>query len=129
VPLVFAFHGSGDTAEHFSIAGFQDAWPQAVIVYMQGLQRNSGPGGAFQVTDTSAANLDLKFFDTALAELQQKFRVDTARIYAAGFSNGARFVYLLWATRSQIFASFAIAAGTVPAQVSLKDPKSIIHIA
>jgi polyhydroxybutyrate depolymerase len=129
VPLVFAFHGSGDNVEHFSIAGFQDAWPEAVIVHMQGLERNSGQGGAFQTTDTSGANPDLMFFDTALADLRQKFCVDDARIYAAGFSNSARFVFLLWATRSQTFASFATVAGTMAAQVSLKDPKTLVHIA
>jgi len=129
VPLVFAFHGWGDNVEHFSIAGFQDAWPEAVIVYMQGLERNSGQGGAFQTTDTGASNPDLMFFDTTLADLRQKFRVDDARIYAAGFSNGARFVFLLWATRSQTFAFFAIVAGTLAGQVSLKDPKSLVHIA
>ena len=107
IPLVFGFHGGGDTADHFSIAGFQDAWPEAVIVYMQGRERNPGqPGGAFQNTDTSSTNPDLLFFDTVLADMRQKFRIDDARIYAAGFSNGGRFVYLLWATRSPTFASF-----------------------
>jgi polyhydroxybutyrate depolymerase len=128
VPVVFAFHGGGDTAEHFTITGFQDAWKEALIVYMQGLPRDSGPGGAFQNTDVSPANPDLKFFDAALAELRQTYRIDDQRIYAAGFSNGARFVYLLWATRSQTFAGFAAVAGSLAPQVVPKDPKSLILI-
>src|SRR5262245_17094796 len=107
-PIVFGFHGSGDNVGHFSITGFQEAWPEAVIVYMQALERNPGRGDTgYQNADPSPANRDLKFFDTALADLRQKFRIDGERIFAVGFSNGARFVYLLWATRAHTFAGFA----------------------
>jgi len=128
LPVVFAFHGGGDTAEHFTIAGFQDAWKDALIVYMQGLPRDSGAGGAFQNTDAGPNNPDLKFFDVVLGDLHQKFRIDDQRIYAAGFSNGARFVYLLWATRSPIFAGFATVAGALAPAIVIKDPKSLILI-
>jgi len=128
VPVVFGFHGGGDNIEHFSIAGFQDAWPEAAVVYMQALERNPGRGDTgFQNTDVSASNRDLRFFDTALADLRQKFRVDDARIFAAGFSNGARFVYLLWATRSKTFAAFAPVSSTL-ATIELKEPKPLIQI-
>ncbi|MBI4472146.1 MAG: hypothetical protein HY646_05725 [Acidobacteria bacterium] len=128
-PLVFGFHGGGDNVEHFSIAGFQDAWPEAVVVYMQALERTPGRGDTgFQNADVSADNRDLKFFDTVLADLRQKFRVDDSRIFAAGFSNGARFVYLLWATRSKTFAAFAPVSSTPAATVQLKDPKPVIQI-
>lgn len=129
VPMVFAFHGSGDHIEHFSIAGFQDAWPEALVVYMQGLERIPGQGStAFDTTDGSAANRDLKFFDTVLGDLRQKFKIDDQRIFAAGFSNGARFVYLLWATRSRIFAAFAAVAGTLAPALQLQEPKPFIQI-
>ncbi len=129
VPLVFAFHGSGDTVEHFSIAGFQDAWPEAVVVYMQALERTPGKGDtSFQTIDPGADNRDLKFVDTALADLRQKYRIDDSRIFAAGFSNGARFVYLLWATRSRTFAAFAPVAGTLSTSAPLNDPKPLIAI-
>jgi len=128
-PVVFAFHGGGDNIDHFSIAGFQDAWPEALIVYMQALERTPGRGDTgFQNTDTSAGNRDLKFFDSVLADLRQKFRVDDRRIFAAGFSNGARFVYMLWATRSRIFAAFAPVAGSLGQAISLKEPKPFIQI-
>jgi polyhydroxybutyrate depolymerase len=130
VPVVFAFHGGGDNVEHFSIAGFQDAWPEALIVYMQALERNPGRGDTgFQNSDPGPGNRDLKFFDTVLADIRQKFSVDDSRIFAAGFSNGARFVYLLWATRSRIFAAFAPVAGTLAATIPLKEPKAFIQIA
>lgn len=128
-PLVFAFHGSGDNVENFSAVGFQDAWPEAVVVYMQALERNPGQGNtSFQTADASDANRDLEFFDIALADLRQKFRVDDSRIFASGFSNGARFVYLLWAARSQTFAAFAPVAGTLTTSAPLSEPKSLIAI-
>jgi polyhydroxybutyrate depolymerase len=128
-PVVFAFHGGGDNIEHFSIAGFQDAWPEALVVYMQALERNPGRGNTgFQNADANTGNRDLKFFDTVLAELREKYRVDDGRIFAAGFSNGARFTYLLWAARSKTFAAFAAVSGTLATTVELKEPKALIQI-
>ncbi|MEQ1757547.1 MAG: hypothetical protein ABL986_04460 [Vicinamibacterales bacterium] len=128
IPVVFVFHGAGDTAENFTGVGFHDAWPEALIVYMDGLGRFPGGGGAFQTTDSSAANRDLRFFDVALADLRQRYPLDQRRIYATGFSNGAKLVYLLWATRASTFAAFAPVAGMLTAKVPLGEPKPFIHI-
>ena len=78
--------------------------------------------------DGSNANRDLKFVDAVLADMRQKFRIDDSKIFATGFSNGARFVYLLWATRSKKFAAFAAVAGTVYGTNRPKDPKPIILV-
>ena len=128
-PLVFAFHGAGDTAENFAAVDLHHAWPQAMIVYMAGLSRGPGQGGAFQTNDAGAPNRDLRFFDVALADLRQRFAIDDARIYAAGFSNGARFVYLLWAARAKSLAALAPVAGMMAPSLTLKEPKPMMHIA
>jgi poly(3-hydroxybutyrate) depolymerase len=48
-PLVFSFHGHGDTALNFEGVGLQDAWPEAVVVYPQGLASpRDGDKGAVQ---------------------------------------------------------------------------------
>lgn len=127
-PLVFAFHGAGDTADNFAGVDLQTAWPEAVVVYMDGLSRGAGRGGAFQTTDGKPSNRDLRFFDTALADLHRQFNIDSARVYAMGFSNGARFVYLLWAARADLFAAFAPVAGAVPPGLNLTEPKPLLHI-
>jgi polyhydroxybutyrate depolymerase len=127
-PLLFVFHGAGDTADNFTGVGFQSAWPDAIVVYMDGLGRRPGQGGAFQTADTTSRNRDLHFFDMALADLRTKFRVDNARIYATGFSNGAKFAYLLWATRPSTFAAFAPVAGMLADGLTLPEPKPVIHI-
>jgi polyhydroxybutyrate depolymerase len=127
-PLLFVFHGAGDTADNFTGVGFHSAWPDAIVVYMDGLGRRPGQGGAFQTADTTSRNRDLQFFDAALADLRTKFRVDDARIYATGFSNGAKFAYLLWATRPATFAAFAPVAGMLADGLTLPVPKPVIHI-
>jgi polyhydroxybutyrate depolymerase len=103
-------------------------WPDAIVVYMDGLGRLPGGGGAFQTADTTNKNRDLRFFDTALASLRTQFRVDDARVYATGFSNGAKFSYLLWATRPSTFAAFAPVAGMLADGLTLPMPKPVIHI-
>jgi polyhydroxybutyrate depolymerase len=127
-PTLFVFHGAGDTAENFTGVGFQDAWPEALVVYMDGLSRGPGQGGAFQARDASNGNRDLKFFDAMLAEVHMRFTVDDTRVYATGFSNGARMVYLLWATRSKLFAAFAPVAGMLSTEASFPEPKPVFHV-
>ena len=48
-----------------------------------------------------------------LALLKKDYRVDQKRIYAAGHSNGGRFVYLLWAERGDVLAAAAPSAASV----------------
>ena len=37
-PVVFAFHGHGGTMRHAAATfGYHKVWPEAVVVYMQGL--------------------------------------------------------------------------------------------
>jgi polyhydroxybutyrate depolymerase len=99
-----------------------------MIVYMAGLSRGPGLGCAFQTNDAGDSNRDLKLFDVALEDLRRRLAVDDERIYATGFSNGARFVYLLWAARARTLAAVAPVAGTLAASLALKEPKPMMHI-
>jgi polyhydroxybutyrate depolymerase len=128
-PLVFSFHGHGDTAVNFEGVGLQDAWPEAVIVYPQGLpsSRDGAPG--WQNEPGLDGDRDLKFVDQAISELHKTFPIDDSRIYATGFSNGARFSYLLWAVRPNIFAAFGPVAGMLAPSLKLREPKPVVHIA
>jgi polyhydroxybutyrate depolymerase len=129
VPLVFSFHGHGDTAVNFEGVGLQDAWPEAVIVYPQGLasSRDGAPG--WQNEPGLDGDRDLKFVDQAIVELHRTFPIDDSRIYATGFSNGARFSYLLWAVRPNVFAAFGPVAGMLAPSLTLHEPKPVVHIA
>jgi len=128
-PLVFSFHGHGDDMENFQYTGMHRAWPEAIVIYFQGLpSRRDGLAG-WQVEKAQDDDRDLKLVDAALASLREKFRVDDARIYATGFSNGANFTYLLWAERPGVFAAYAPVAARLRPSVQPKQPKPLLHIA
>jgi len=120
-PVVIAFHGHGGemhkTADQMQ---FQIVWPEAVVVYPQGLKSRGVvndtdyehpkvPG--WQLWPGAYGDRDLKFFDRMLETMRQKFAVDNNRIYAAGFSNGAFFCYMLWAERGTTLAAIGNVAG------------------
>jgi polyhydroxybutyrate depolymerase len=71
----------------------------------------------------------LRLVDVALASLRDRFKVDEARIYSTGFSNGAGFTYLLWAERPAIFAAFAPVAGRLRPSVQPREPKPVFQVA
>jgi len=127
-PLVLSFHGRGDDMENFQYTRMHEAWPQAIVVYFQGLPNGEGYRG-WQVEKGQQDDRDLKLVDAALASLREKFKVDDARIYATGFSNGASFTYLLWAERAGVFAAYAPVAGRIRPSVRLTQPRPMVHVA
>jgi polyhydroxybutyrate depolymerase len=132
-PLVFAFHGHGGTMQSASQGmHFQTLWPDAIIVYPQGLKTKSriDPQGNFPGWEVQAGptNRDVKFFDAMLESLRQKFTIDDQRIYATGFSNGAIFSYTLWGERGKTFAAFGICAGRLDSSETLSLPRAVTVI-
>lgn len=129
VPLVFSFHGHGDNVQNFQHTALHRAWPEAIVVYFQGLpsRRDGFPG--WQTEKGQDDDRDLKLVDAALASLRKDFRVDDVRIYATGFSNGASFTYLLWAERPAVFAAYAPVAARLRASVQPTQPKPLFHVA
>jgi polyhydroxybutyrate depolymerase len=128
-PLVFSFHGRGDNIENFQHTDLHKAWPEAIVVYFQGLPGRGGDLSGWQVERGQDDDRDLRLVDAALASLRKQFRVDDARIYSTGFSNGAGFTYLLWAERPTVFAAYAPVAARLRPSVQPKQPKPIFHIA
>jgi polyhydroxybutyrate depolymerase len=127
VPVVFAFHGRGDDAENYQFTLLHRAWPEAVVVYFQGLEDRGLAG--WQTERGQNNDRDLKLVDAALASLRGKYNVDSDRVYATGFSNGAMFTYLLWAERPQVFAAYAAVAGRLRPSVQPKQPRPFFHVA
>ena len=126
-PLIFSFHGHGDDMENFQYVGLQNVWPDAIIVYFQGLPSRDGYRG-WQVEPGEYGDRDLKMVDAVLAAMKKKYNVDDNRIYATGFSNGAHFTYLLWAARPNVFAAFAPVAGRIRPTAMPKEPRPILII-
>jgi polyhydroxybutyrate depolymerase len=155
-PLIFAFHGHGGTMKNAANGmAYHRLWPEAIAVYMQGLNtpgKLTDPDGkkpGWQAHVAEQENRDLKFFDAVLATLKKDYQVDEKRIYATGHSNGGGFTYLLWSERGDVFAAVAPSAaacaiGDVPndlpealakmaaaAKKNMKPlkPKPVMHIA
>jgi polyhydroxybutyrate depolymerase len=134
--LVFGFHGHGgsmqNAARSFKI---HEVWPEAVVVYLQGLPTPGrlsdaeGKRAGWQFAVGEQDDRDLKLFDAVVAWAKEKYKIDQKRIYATGHSNGGAFTYLLWASRPELFA--AIAPSAAPAPRNLKDTKPcpILHLA
>jgi polyhydroxybutyrate depolymerase len=134
LPLVFDFHGHGGTARHAARTHrLHEAWPEALVVYMQGLNtpgKLSDPEGkrpGWQHGPGDQKDRDLKFFDAVLASLKSDYAVDDNRIYATGHSNGGAFTYLLWAKRGERFAAFAPVAAAAGLYFLEAKPKPAFH--
>ena len=124
-PVAIAFHGFGqDLPNAAAMFAVESAWPDAIAVYPEGLERPypGFPGervaafrGAvargWQVTATELGDRDLAFFDVLRDAVLQKYCVDPAGLYVLGFSNGAYFANLLGCLRPDAIRGIAAAAG------------------
>jgi len=135
-PLLLVFHGHGGrvegTARRFNL---QQLWPEAVVVYLQGLPGVVGitdaegklPG--WQKNSGELGDRDVKFVDAALEQIQKQYQTDPNRVYALGHSNGARFVNVLWKMRGEKFAAFCSSSGQGGLMLRGATPKPIFIIA
>lgn len=135
-PLVLCFHGHGGriagTARRWRI---QELWPEAVVVYLQGLPGVLGivdPEGqqpGWQKNPGAQDDRDVKFVDALIAQVSKQYPIDAQRIYAVGHSNGARFVNVLWKLRGEKFAAFCSAAAQGGLMVRGAVPRSLFALA
>jgi len=132
-PLVFVFHGHGGSAQQ--AAGsfhLEREWPEAMVVYMQGLDTpgqltdSHGNEPGWQAALGDQGDRDLKFFDAVLARLKQDYDVDAKRIYCTGHSNGGGFTYLLWLARGDVFAAVAPSSAAAKYALQLRPKPALI---
>lgn len=107
VALVLGFHGSGGTAAK-ARATFDleaKAGKSAIFLYPQGL-----PDPAFDGDnrwDPTAGSDDLAFIDAIIAETSASHCIDRDRVFAVGFSNGARMTSMLGCYRGDVIRAVA----------------------
>jgi polyhydroxybutyrate depolymerase len=133
-PLVFAFHGHGGNMRSAARGlNYHALWPQAVVVYMQGLPtpgKLTDPEGKLNGWNSEPddlGNRDLVFFDAVYASLAEQ--IDSNRVYSTGHSNGGGFTYCLWAARGDLFAAVAPSASTASRSSRGLMPKPALHVA
>jgi polyhydroxybutyrate depolymerase len=125
-PVIFMFHGHGGSAErcmgHFQM---QTRWPEAVVVYGDGLDISTGGGnGQGWQLDGNEKNRDIRFFDALYPKVMSAYHGDPKKVFAWGFSNGGMFVYTLWSMRPNRFAALCSSGSAiVNSDVHLKTPK------
>ena len=122
LPLVLNLHGSGSTSleqEGFTamntsanIDDFIVAYPQALIPDGSGFDWNvpDVPLIGGRAVPAHAAN-DIVFLTSLVRILESRYCVDPQRVYATGFSGGAREVSQLACDDSTVFAAVAPVSG------------------
>ena len=123
-PLLIAYHGHTGTATALhEITRFEKLWPQAIVVYPQGLTGDSSnkanrwkydSATGWQLIKNDNDNRDILLFDAIVAYFVNEGIVDQQRIYIAGQSMGGAHSLLLWLTRGDKIAAFASCAGIPP---------------
>lgn len=98
VPIVFAFHGIGDsiTTEAMPVySGLDRLAAEHGFILVYPVARNQ----MWTATNIDPKNLDrnpdVRFFDQLLSHLGERFRLDPDRVYLAGMSHGATFAQLV----------------------------------
>ncbi len=137
-PIIIAFHGHGGTmrnaAKKFECEKF---WPEAIVVYPQGLKTPGGivdPQGNYpgwQMNIGEQEDRDLAFFDALVDYVRTNYHIDEDRVYVVGHSNGGLFAYELWAARGNEIAAIASISAIIPVKTdrSKLKPMPIFHVA
>ena len=118
-PVMLNFHGgSGDANGHLFIADMRslaDA-ENFILVYPEGSPLESGeshwnplPPGAEGKSDAN----DFGFVEAILDDLEANYRIDSRRVYATGYSNGAGMSYGLACYLSDRIAAIAPVSGSM----------------
>ncbi len=122
VPLVVNMHGSQSTAlEQSAFSGMDAAadadtfivvYPQGAIVAGSGFEWNVPGQPLFDGARVpSTAPNDVSFIEQLVTTLEQRYCVDRNRVFATGFSGGARMASQLGCDASTVFAAIAPVSG------------------
>jgi polyhydroxybutyrate depolymerase len=131
VPLLFDFHGFGHSATGvWNVSRFRDfaADKRFLTVYPDGLPvellgRRARGWEMFTVD----GNRDLAFVRRLLDQLERTYCIDSRRIFATGFSNGAFFTHLLGCTMADRVAAIApVSGGRAPVACAPTRPVPVL---
>lgn len=140
MPLLFALHGYGSSAEvHKSYTQYEDLAEQNnfIVVYPQGYKLESllvNSSSHWNVGAwTSPSNIDdVDFIETIIDLISNKYQINSSRIYSSGMSNGGFMSYHLACNLSRKIAAIASVTGSMSketlANCSPRHPTAIMQI-
>lgn len=116
-PLVFAFHGGGQTKGDFARKrGDLYAKCEAegmILVFPEATPRQDGkPGWNNSEIDQRPVD-DVRFIMTLLVALKTQLNIDSERLYGCGFSGGAKFLHFLVRQEPCLLAAGAAVASLI----------------
>lgn len=131
LPLLLVLHGGGGRArgiaEHTRFDRLADR-EGFVVVYPAGIRGRWNDGRGL----SGAPHDDVAFIRAVLDSVARETRIDPARIYATGISNGAMFAHRLACDLPGRFAAIAPVAGALPAALAPTcagaEPVSVLAI-
>lgn len=119
-PLIFNFHGfNGQASEYIESTNFIEMSEEKkfILVAPQGLpldnEKDTHWNAALPGGDNKSTVDDFGFILALVDELTSNYRIDSSRIYACGYSNGAFFSYALGLYHSDTFAAIGSISGTM----------------
>jgi polyhydroxybutyrate depolymerase len=138
-PLVLELHPSGGTAATqqaladidglADAEGFVVAYPQGIIPLWGGFQWHVPDEPLVDGTPTPpTAPDDVAYIAAVIRAVSERVAIDPHRIYATGFSGGARMTSQLGCTIPEIAAIAPIAGVRYPAPCDLARPASVIAL-
>ncbi len=129
-PLVIVYHGRGDDSVAFANAvKLHKDWPDAIVAYPRGETIDTTPPmRGWQYKAGTYDDRDLKLTDRLLAELRERYPIAPERTFAAGFSNGGHFVFLLNKVRNNDFSAFVAIGALQPEYASDAPPKPFMYL-
>ena len=122
LPMMLNFHGGGMTATGqlwlTDMRDLADA-ENFILVYPQGTGLDSGDAHwntMLSEEGNKSSTDDFGFVDALIDEMASSHNIDTSRVYATGYSNGAGFAYSLGCHLSQKIAAIAPVSGLMLGQ-------------
>ncbi len=113
-PVVFVFHGHGGGSRQVSVQlHLHTSWPEAVVVYPQGIPGWKGRTDAegvrtgWQGAPGQLEDRDVKFFDEMVNWVGAEFGAVPSRTFVTGHSNGALMTWVLQTVRGDKVGAFA----------------------
>ena len=124
-PLVLVLHGAGGTGRQIARhTGFDRIADREgfLAVYPDGIDRRWNDGRKLSGSD------DVGFIRALVDTVRREFRIDSARIFVTGISNGAMLAHRLACDLPGTFAAIAPVAGALPASLVERCSRSTVSM-